>query len=93
MRRPAARVRARQIDPRPWLAVRFGVPLGLATLLALFAAASASGQTAKPAPPSVVKPPANIDPGMQIKPTPKAALPTPVIKPAPTKDGTVIVPK
>jgi hypothetical protein len=80
-------VRARQIDPLPWLA------FWLATLLAVFAAASAAGQTPKPAPAPVVTPPANIDPGMRIKPLPKAALPTPVIKPAPGKDGTVIVPK
>jgi hypothetical protein len=65
----------------------------LATLFAVFAAASALGQTAKPAQAQMGKPPANIDPGMRIKPTPKAALPTPVIKPAPVKDGTVIVPK
>jgi hypothetical protein len=65
----------------------------LATLLAVFVAASAAGQTTNPAKSPVVTPPAHIDPGMQIKPRPRATLPTPVIKPAPTRDGTVIVPK
>ena len=61
----------------------------LSALLACPLAAGAAGaQTAPAAKGAVIKPPAHVDPGMQVRPKPRAALPTPVVKPPAT-----VVPK
>ena len=54
------------------------------TMLALLAGALlADTAAAQPAPATksaVIKPPAHVDPGMQVKPKSQAAMPTPVVK-------------
>ena len=51
-------------------------------------AGGAAAQTAPATKDAVIKPPPHVDPGMQVKPKPRAALHTPVVKPPPT-----VVPK
>ena len=41
----------------------------------------------------VVKPPANVDPGMQVKPKHDAVRPMPVVHPPVRRGNTVVVPK
>ena len=69
--------------------------LAAALLLALVCASAAFGQSAAPAPPAatdagngVIRPPAQVDPGMKVaSPVPAAALPTPIVPPPGTAGG------
>ena len=62
-------------------------PLALGLLTATLLACSALAQTA------VVKPPAHVDPGMQVKPKHDAVRPMPVVRPPVRRGDTVVVPK
>jgi len=56
-----------------------------------------SNQGAAPAPggaqTGVLRPPANVDPGMAKTPPPAVNFPTPVVRPPPANGNTVVVPK
>ncbi len=71
--------------------VRYALAAGV-----LLAAEPALAQTlpAPPPPPTsgVIRPPANVDPGMKVAPPQNVRLPTPVVHPPAPKD-TVVVPR
>ena len=69
--------------------IHASTPILLALAAVPLLAGSAVAQPTNAPKGGVIKPPAHVDPGMQVKPKqPAAALPTPVVKPPPT-----IVPK
>lgn len=73
---------------------RHGGPLVL-TLSVLAGTAEAQPAAAPISPPQsgVVRPGANVDPGIKVAPRRQAKLPTPVVHPPVRKGDTVVVPK